>query len=421
MLVVGHVGAFEIGSAIVLVLALVHVFLSSHLIRLAHRFPTHAGLLHLLGEVEVVFGFWAMILFIFRWTLQGRGAAVNALEGLDFREPLFVFSIMVMAGSRPVLQAASDLVALAARVLPFPGAIAHALVALGVAPLLGSLVSEPAAMTVAALLLRDSVMIGQSPPRLRYAALAVLFVNVSIGGVLTSYAAPPVLMVASRWGWDTVHMATTFGLRSVVAVAFNASVFALLFRKELSALRPERSSTLGRVPVVLVAAHLGLVALAVVFGHHTVLFMGIFLLFLGIAHAYARWHSRLLLREGLLVGFFLAGLVVVGAPQSWWLGPLVSHLDQSVLYLGTAALTSVIDNAALTYMGSLVPDTSEAFRYFLVAGAVAGGGLTVVANAPNPAGASLLRDRLPGGAITHGTLLAWALLPTAVALLAFGL
>jgi hypothetical protein len=144
MLVVGHVGAFDIGSAIILVLALVHVFLSSHLIRLAHRFPTHAGLLHLLGEMEVVFGFWAMILFIFRWILQGRGAAVNALEGLDFREPLFVFAIMVMAGSRPVLQAASDMVALAAKVLPFPGAIPHALVALGAAPLLGSLVSEPA-------------------------------------------------------------------------------------------------------------------------------------------------------------------------------------------------------------------------------------------------------------------------------------
>ena len=59
---------------------------------------------------------------------------------------------------------------------------------------------------------------------------------------------------------------------------------------------------------------------------------------------------------------------------------------QSALFFGAAALTAITDNAALTYLGSLVEDISDQSKYSLVAGAVAGGGLTVIANAPNPAG-----------------------------------
>ncbi|HOX53679.1 MAG TPA: putative Na+/H+ antiporter, partial [Fibrobacteria bacterium] len=120
-----------------------------------------------------------------------------------------------------------------------------------------------------------------------------------------------------------------------------------------------------------------------------------------------------------LVGFFLGGLVVLGSQQGWWLAPLVGGLSDKILLLGATALTGVVDNAALTYLGSLIPDTSESFRYHLVAGAVAGGGLTLIANAPNPAGASILRERFPDSVIAPGRLLVWAFPPTLVALIAF--
>lgn len=410
---------FQILAAIVFAIALAHVFLSARIEKLAHRFPLHAGTLHLLGEVEVVFGFWAMVLFGVHCGLEGTDRAIESLERLDFREPLFVFVAMVVAGSRPVLQAASALVGLLARLVPLPKMASYAFVALGFTPLLGSFITEPAAMTIAALLLRNTLFIDGTSSRLRYAAIAVLFVNISIGGVLTNYAAPPVLMVAERWGWDTAFMARTFGGRAVGAVVVNAALFVALFWKQLAMVDDPKPNRAAPVPKGFIAVHLAMLALIVLAAHHTVLFLGVFLLFLGLAHAYRRYHSTLLLREGLLVGFFLSGLVVLGAPQGWWIGPLVAQLGDHELFLGTAGLTAVVDNAALTYLGSLLPDTTDAFKYFLLAGAVAGGGLTVIANAPNPAGATILKDRLPGGILENGRFFLYALPPTSVALLAF--
>ena len=147
--------------------------------------------------------------------------------------------------------------------------------------------------------------------------------------------------------------------------------------------------------------------------------MGIFLLFLGVAHAYERHQDRLILREGLLVAFFLAGLVVLGGQQQWWLKPVLLSMSADQVFFGAVALTAFTDNAALTYLGSLVEGLSDAFKYALVAGAVVGGGLTVIANAPNPAGVAILRKHFDDEAIHPLGLVLGALVPTAVAALAF--
>ncbi|MEK7394278.1 MAG: putative Na+/H+ antiporter, partial [Fibrobacterota bacterium] len=299
-------------------------------------------------------------------------------------------------------------------------AISFAFVTLGVAPLLGSFITEPAAMTVAALLLRQRILLGNVSDRLRYATLGTLFVNISIGGVLTTFAAPPVLMVAGAWGWDGAYMMSHFGMRAIPAVLINAAAFVFLFRKELSRLPKEPPhSNEPLVPLPLTIVHLLFVGMVVLVSHHTVLLVAVLLFFLGLVQAYRKHHTPLLLREALLVGFFLGGLVVLGSQQAWWLSPLVSGLSDKVLLVGATGLTAIVDNAALTYLGSLIPATSESFRYHLVAGAVAGGGLTLIANAPNPAGASILRDRFPDSIIAPGKLLLWAIPPTLVALVAF--
>ena len=72
-------------------------------------------------------------------------------------------------------------------------------------------------------------------------------------------------------------------------------------------------------------------------------------------------------------------------------------------------------------LASLIVGISDEAKYSLVAGAVAGGGLTVIANAPNPAGVAILRPKFEDGAIHPLGLLVAALPPTAVAALAFQL
>jgi hypothetical protein len=404
-------------AAAVFAIALIHTFSVKQFERLSHRHPRHAGLFHLLGEIEVVFGFWAIVLMVLLAFASGGAAALAYVESRNYTEPLFVFVVMVIAASRPVLRTVIAAVGTVAKVLPIPTPLATAWLGLAAVPLLGSLITEPAAMTIAALMLAPQIFRPQVSEGVKYFALGVLFVNVSIGGTLTSYAAPPVLMVATTWQWDSLFMLSTFGWKAALAVLINASVATVLLRPHLRELPagdadvpPETS-----VPLSVVLVHLGLLSGVVLFAHHPVVFLGLFLMFLGFAQAYERHQSPLILKEALLVGFFLAGLVVLGGLQQWWLQPIVSGLAPVALFFGALGLTAITDNAALTYLGSLIVGISDESKYMLVAGAVAGGGLTVIANAPNPAGVALLKRGFADETVSAGGLLLGALAPTAIA------
>lgn len=401
--------------------ALLHTFSTKFFERMAHREPDHAGMWHLLGEVEVVFGFWAMVLMAAMVALHGTHAAATYLDSRNFTEPMFVFAIIVVAGSRAVLDLARWGVSVIARFVPLKGGMAFYFVALSFLPLLGSLITEPAAMTLAALMLRDRIFGAGVSTKLKYATLGVLFVNVSIGGTLTSFAAPPVLMVAAKWNWDSWHMLAHFGWKAAIAVAINALVTALIFGRELTRLPKPVKGSETQLPVWVGVLHILFLAGVVAFAHHPAAFMGLLLFFIGFATAYPKFQDRLMLREGLLVAFFLAGLVVLGGQQQWWLEPLLRGMDATTVYFGATALTAVTDNAALTYLGSLVDGLSDEFKYALVAGAVTGGGLTVIANAPNPAGFAILRANFEDEAIHPLGLLVAAIPPTVTAVLAFRL
>jgi uncharacterized membrane protein YjfL (UPF0719 family) len=308
------------------------------------------------------------------------------------------------------------LVAWLARLLPARAVVAQVWLNLALVPLIGSLVTEPVAMTLAALMLRAVVFRPGMPEWLKYAALGALLVNISIGGTLTSFAAPPVLMVASTWNWDSAFMARNFGWKAAIAVVINATAVTMLLRRHLTDAVPDTGALDGvRVPLLVSLIHLAFLAAVVVFTHYAVIFIGIFLMFLGFTQAYARYQTPLIFKEALLVGFFLAGLVVLGGLQQWWLQPIVSSLEPTALFFGALGLTAIVDNAALTYLGSLIEGMSDAAKYMLVAGAVAGGGLTVIANAPNPAGITLLKRGFNDASISAGGLLLGAALPTAVA------
>ncbi len=408
----------QLAAAVLFALALIHTFSTRLFERLAHAQPRHAKLWHLVGEVEIVFGLWAIALAAVMTALLGKAAATTYLDGRNYTEPLFVFAIMVVAASKPILNAAQRLARGMAKLLPLPTSTALYFTALSLIPLLGSLITEPAAMTLAALILRDRYFCDKTSVRMRYATLGVLFVNISIGGALTPYAAPPVLMVAGVWGWDLAFMLRNFGGHVVPVVLINATAITFLFRKQLAGLSIPPAKESG-TPAGLILIHLVLLAGIVVFAHHPPIFLGLMLLFLGIAAAYPQYQSRIMLKEALLVAFFLAGLVVLGGMQQWWLEPLLLKMDAKQVFLGATALTAITDNAALTYLASQVPGLTDEFKYYVVAGAITGGGLTVIANAPNPAGISLLRERFPDGAVSPLGLLAAALAPTSVAMIAF--
>ncbi len=402
-------------------IAVLHTFAIKRFQSLARKFPEGSvleNLFHLLGEVEIVFGFWAGVWFFYFSFSESYSEAIHYLESLNFREPLFIFVIMTVAATRPLIQLAKFVIIRIARPIPINSKVAKYWVTLILGPLLGSFITEPAAMTVTALVLLDEFYRRDISEKFKYATLGILFVNVSIGGVLTHYAAPPVLMVADKWGWDCSFMMSHFGWKAILAVIFNSSLGVALFSKELKRLE-EKSEVETGVPLWLIAIHLIFVAAIVASAHHPVLFMALFLFFLGVAHISKEFQDPIQLKASLLVAFFLAGLVVFGEMQTWWLKPLLNNLTAFPLFLGITALTAVMDNAAVTYLGSQVTDLSESMKYALVSGAVTGGGLTIIANAPNPAGFSILKESFGKEGISPLMLLWAGLIPTLIAAFSF--
>ncbi|WP_116809763.1 putative Na+/H+ antiporter [Steroidobacter cummioxidans] len=400
-------------------LALLHTFSAKQFERLAARSPRHAGLFHLLGEVEVVFGFWAIVLIACMAVFSGGASAIEYAESRNYTEPLFVFVVMVIAASRPILYAVEASLRRVAHILPAPTSVMLAWLSLAVVPLFGSLITEPAAMTIAALMLAPQVFQRPVPEAPKYLALGVLFVNVSIGGTLTSYAAPPVLMVAATWNWDSAFMLANFGWKAALVVLINATLATFVLRRELIRMQPPNPANRPAMPLTVIVVHGIFLAAVVIFAHHPIIFVGLFLMFLGFTQAYDRYQAPLIVKEALLVGFFLAGLVLLGSMQRWWLQPIVSALEPLALFFGALGLTAITDNAALTYLGSLISGISAEAKYMLVAGAVAGGGLTVIANAPNPAGVTLLKRGFADETIGAGGLLLGAAVPTLLAAAAF--
>ena len=414
----------EILASVLFALAVLHTFCVKRFAHWAHRYPQGSiaeNVLHFLAETEVVFGLWAAALFAGIAAMKGSvHEAVVYIESLNFTEPKFVLVVMVVAATRPVVKLAEAFISIIARLLPFRESMAFYLAALSFGTLLGSLITEPAAMTLLAILLKRRYFDRQISLKLAYATLGLLFVNISIGGTLTHFAAPPVLMVAAKWQWDTVFMLTHFGWKAVASCLVSTALVAWVFRKELLALEAQQVKS-EPVPAWLTLAHLGFLGAVVAFAHHPDVFFGVFMLFLGLVSATREYQDGLKLREGLLVGFFLAGLVTLGSLQSWWLKPLIEGMNGATLYFGATGLTALTDNAALTYLGSLVEGISDDLKYALVAGAVTGGGLTVIANAPNPAGVGILQNAKAFGneGISPLGLFLGALPPTAIAILFF--
>jgi hypothetical protein len=411
----------------ILICAVTHTFCSSKIVAFAHRYPrgsVQEKIFHFLGEVEVVFGFWAFIFLTYLSALLGTSTTVHYLSAIDFKEAIFVFIIMCMSATKPVMF-------LADRGITFVGnslskiffihkriALFFSLFVFGTVS--GSFITEPVAMTVCALLLKEHFFTATQSKKFKYAMLGLLFVNISIGGTLTHFAAPPVIIVSTPWKWDLAFMLSHFGWKSIIAIFIGTFLTALYFRKEIieTEKRDHFSENNLNTPYWIVIANVFFLVLCIIYHQYIAFLVPLFLLFIGWFEVTKEYQHSLKIRESLLVGFFLGGIVTLGGLQQWWLIPLVNHLNPTSLFFGTAALTAVTDNAALTYLGTLVPNLQESMKYSLVAGAVAGGGLTVIANAPNPIGYGILNKNCGNDGISPLFLFLGALPYTTIAIFA---
>ncbi len=417
----------ELLGAIFFGLAVIHTFMVGKILQWAHHFPKESlwnNIFHLLGEIEAVFAIWAALFMSLFIGIEGWEKAIAYQNSLVFLEPFFIFVIMVVCSTRPILGFAREgiliISTLFQKIFRTSAVLTDLFVVLVFGPLIGSFITEPAAMTVTAFMLNS--MLHKQSNKLIYAVIGVLFVNVSIGGSLTPFAAPPILMVAAKWNWDFAFVLSNFGWKSTIAVLVNALGLVFIFRRELTdscvdlkVVSQRLAGAQAPIPAPVTIVHLVFLVAIVSTAHYQNAFLGIFLLFLGVAAVTQRYHDSLRLKESLLVSMFLGGIIQFGAFQKWWLAPLLGKMSDLVLFKGAVILTAITDNAALTYLGAQVEGLSDSSRYALVAGAIAGGGLTIIANAPNAAGYSILSNKFPGG-ISPLKLLIAALAPTSVAI-----
>ncbi|MDR2812903.1 MAG: putative Na+/H+ antiporter, partial [Puniceicoccales bacterium] len=426
-----RIAPFNFFATLIFFLAIIHTFFAPYFANLAHRFHRDtprdkmlAALFHFLGEVEVIFGLWIIPLAIAIFIFYDWHAVTAYFHSVNYVEPLFITAIMAIASSKPILFFAKTCMQKVASLGNHtPRAWWFSIIVIG--PLLGSFITEPAAITISALLLVQQFYRLQPSITFRYATLGLLFVNVSVGGTLTHFAAPPVLMVAGKWHWNTVYMLTHFGIRALIGIILASALYGFIFRKEFKTLEMRSQAITEEktgipTPKWIVASHL-LFLFWTIFNIHTpALFILGFLFFIGFTNITAIYQTPISLQSPILVGFFLAGLVTHGGLQQWWIEPLLGRMNETLLFLGSTVLTAFNDNAAITYLSSLVPAISSnvPLQHAVVFGAVTGGGLTVIANAPNPAGQSILQDYFPDK-ISPLKLLLSALVPTIILALCF--
>jgi hypothetical protein len=532
---------FNLVATLIFFLAIVHTFMTGRFMAIAHRWEhaheekiksgaahrdsVHHGaeLFHFLGEVEAVFGIWAVALVMAIIGFYDWNTMVSYIGyKVNFTEPLFVVVIMTLAATRPILRLTENLIRKIANLLG--GTLtAQWLTTLTIGPMLGSFITEPAAMTISVLVLARILYELEPGQPFKYATLGLLFVNISVGGTLTHFAAPPVLMVAGPWKWTTLHMMTDFGWKAVVGILISNGVYFLVFRKEIARLEekfalvrlkdelqqkylkrrdmdarfeelvrtvseeqgaltavdrqiqemadevrqrlkksyipqlidkgvgpdlvqqafaerfeeiklramrrglpallaPEQRGAFtdpdwdkrdDPVPAWVTLVHVFFMLWTIVNAHHPELFIAGMLFFLGFAEVTKPFQNRIDLKPALMVGFFLGGLVIHGGLQGWWIAPILGNLAKLPLMIVSTILTAFNDNAAITYLSTLVPNFTDDLKYAVVAGAVAGGGLTIIANAPNPAGVSILKKYFKNE-VSPGGILAGAVVPTAI-------
>jgi hypothetical protein len=282
-------------------------------------------------------------------------------------------------------------------------------------------------MTLCAVILERRFYAAKPSRFFAYGTLGLLFANISVGGLLTTYAAPPVLIIARSWGWNSWHVLSHLGWRAIIGILTANLVYFIFFKKEMNHLNRVKSQTVldhqskdkkGPIPFWIAIVHVVVLFWVVFNAHYPAMFIGTFLLFLGFYQSTLPHQAPLNIKRPLLVGLFLAGLIIHGGMQGWWIEKVLGHLTERTVIFAGIFLTAFNDNAAITYLATLIPSLTDPFKHALVATALAGGGLTIIANTPNPIGQMVLKKHFRKG-ISPLYLFLAAVIPTGIFLAAF--
>lgn len=379
--------------------------------------------LYFMGEIEIVFGIWVIPLLVAMTYFFNWETATHYLDSISYTEPLFVVVVMAIASTKPIMQFAENCLKQIAKI---GGSSVQSFwwTLLTIGPLLGSFITEAASMTICALLLAKQFYALRPSIKFAYATLGLLFTNISVGGVLTNYAAPPVLMVVKPWNYTSSYMFKTFGIKAIAGIILANILYWLIFRYEFSQMEKNRKELKvdpikeKQIPLWITLVHLLFLTWIVVHLHDPVIFIGSFFLYLGFYSATRPFQSELELKTPILVGFFLSGLIIHGNLQEWWLAPLLQDVSKEFIMMIALVLTAFNDNAQITFLASLIPNFDASMKYAVLAGSVAGGGLTIIANAPNLVGQSFLKHYFPQG-ISALRLFLGAILPSLIMVLIF--
>ena len=431
----------------IFLVAILHTFMAPRFARLAHRVQQgrderararspslRAEALHFLGEVEVVFGLWAVVLLAAIAAYTGWETAKHYLnDTVNYTEPLFVVVIMALASTRPV-------VGFAERALRPRGRRRrrHA----------GRVVGDDPDHRSAARLVHhrtggdDDLRAAARAPVLRSAtqshAPQVRDARAAVRQRLDRRHADAFRRAAGADGGapvgvgHAVHAATLRLARGRSRSSCRRWSYFVVFRRELQALaaRPAgrrrgaarrgrgRARRCCRFRRGSTAVHVAFMAWTVVNAHYPALFVGGFLFFLGFARATAPTRARRAARRRCSSASSSPAWSSMAGCRAGGLRRCSASLSELPLFVGATVLTAFNDNALITYLATLVPEPRHELKLAVVQGAVTGGGLTVIANAPNPAGQALLgaflrRRDLSARAARRG------LVPTLIAVVIF--
>ena len=393
---------FQLFSTLIFALSIVHVFFTPTIFKAAlalqkkqkhHEWQVTIETLLLLSEIELVFGLWLIPLFGGYALFYSWSESLGYLTSRDYTEALYMVVIVLIVSASPLITFGEKVLEKIARLgKDSPTSWWWVILCLG--PLSSMLLKEPGAMALLAVLLGRKFYHFRPSNAFKYVTLALLFLNVALSGLLSSFSSRSLYLLTSKRELSTYYMLRTFGWKALLGILLITSVAYLVFRKEFRKF-PGRVPALERgerkkVPLWVTLGHLLFAASVAYVGNQGPLLVLLGLCFLGFYKITAIYQHTHVIKQAFFVGFFFAALLILGELQGWWIREIFPHLEALGTEVATLILSAFIDNAVVIY---LVPDifslTDPRF-YAAVVGSIAAGGLTVIANVPNPIGYTLL-------------------------------
>lgn len=370
------------------------------------------------AELEIIFGLWCIPLILAICYTYGTAAAMRYLHDQNYNEALLMVVAMSVASTYPIIHLAERILKTSAK-FTYESPITWWWLIMSLGPLIGSLIKETVAMTISALLLNKYFFTANPSKKLSYGTFALLMLNVSIGGSLTNFGTSAITIAAKPWGWSTPFMFKTFGIRALIAILICNTLYFLFFRKEFFNLKkipptgPEKE-----VPFYITLLHVLMLVWITLNKDNIVVVLGSFVLFLGFYQSTSKYQSVMDLKEPLLVGFFIASVIVLGGTQIWWVEPLLSRFNEIASMKLTIFLSAFTHNTTVSYMLTKIPNLTDHLKYALFSGMMIGGGLTLIGNGANLVAYALFKKHFKYN-VNLGTLFLYGLVPAIITTLIF--